>query len=73
MESEAINKLDGLRTSLIVDPADGLALPALLPSARARTAAMPQAIVRRSGKPLALQSGACLEISALVAQWPLRR
>jgi hypothetical protein len=40
VESEAI-KLDGLRTSLLIDPADG-SLPALLPAALARTAARPK-------------------------------
>jgi hypothetical protein len=40
VESEAI-KLDGLRTSLIVDPPTGT-LPTLLPSARARVAARPK-------------------------------
>jgi hypothetical protein len=40
VESEAI-KLDGLRTSLIVDPPTGM-LPPLLPSARARVAARPK-------------------------------
>jgi hypothetical protein len=40
VESEAI-KLDGLRTSLVVDPPSGT-LPPLLPSARARAAARPK-------------------------------
>ena len=40
VESEAI-KLDGLRTSLVVDPPSGT-LPPLLPSARARVAARPK-------------------------------
>jgi hypothetical protein len=40
VESEAI-KLDGLRTSLIVDPPAGI-LPPLLPSAQARLAARPK-------------------------------
>jgi hypothetical protein len=40
VESEAY-KLDGLRTSLIVDPADGM-LPPLLPAAKARIAARPK-------------------------------
>ncbi|MGH9140946.1 MAG: hypothetical protein ACRD3J_28535 [Thermoanaerobaculia bacterium] len=40
MEVENI-RLDGLRTSLIVDPANG-ALPPLLPSAQARVAARPR-------------------------------
>jgi hypothetical protein len=40
VESEAI-KLDGLRTSLIVDPPSGT-LPPLLPSAQARVAARPR-------------------------------
>jgi hypothetical protein len=40
VEAEAI-RLDGLRTSLIVDPSNGM-LPLLLPAARARIAARPR-------------------------------
>ena len=40
VEAEAI-RLDGLRTSLIVDPANGM-LPPLLPAAQARVAARPK-------------------------------
>ena len=49
VEIEAM-KLDGLRTSLIVDPPDGM-LPPLLPAAQERASARPSAIVRRSRSP----------------------
>lgn len=70
VELEAI-KLDGLRTSLIVDPSSGT-LPPLLPSAQARAAARPSGRLTILN-PWVSRNVACSETSALAGQWPPRR